>query len=286
MPSPSGLITLTSDFGDGWYTGAMRGAVLGVNPRATLVDLTHAVTPTNVLEGAFALAAACDAFPDGAVHLVVIDPGVGTARGALVIETDRFLFVGPDNGVLALAAPPPARRRARFIENSRYFVPDPSPTFHGRDVFAPVAAHLSLGVDAAEMGPEAPAPRALDLPPVRRTPSGWTGEVILADAFGNLVTNIHPGRLGRETPAPTPEGAWEVWLEGRPIGRLRRTYGDAAPGEALALIGSHGFLEIAVSGGSATSTLAGDAFARVRYAGLRPPRLEVRLDVRGETRTR
>ncbi|MFQ5457895.1 MAG: S-adenosyl-l-methionine hydroxide adenosyltransferase family protein, partial [Myxococcota bacterium] len=140
MPSPSGLITLTTDFGDGWYVGAMKGAALSTSARVVLVDLTHGVPPMNILAGAFALAAGCDAFPDGTVHVAVVDPGVGTGRRAIAIETDRFLFVGPDNGVLTLAAPAARQRRAFLIREPRFFGPARSDTFHGRDIFSPVAA--------------------------------------------------------------------------------------------------------------------------------------------------
>ncbi|MDP3937497.1 MAG: SAM-dependent chlorinase/fluorinase [Deltaproteobacteria bacterium] len=261
MPSTSGLITFTSDFGSGWYAGAMRGAALAVNPRATLVDITHAVSPQNILEGAFALAAGCEAFPDGAVHVAVIDPGVGTARSALVIETARAFFVGPDNGVLTLAAPPAARRAARLLENPRYFRNSPSATFHGRDLFAPVAAHLSLGADPVDFGSPAGAIEELALPPALRDGDGWVGEVLLADCFGNLITNLPGGLLAG------PAGSWEAWLGERPLGPLRRTYGDTQPGEALALVGSHGYVEIAVSGDSAARCL-GEGSVRPQVRGL------------------
>lgn len=257
MPSSSGVITFTTDFGAGWYVGAMKGAALRVNPGATLVDLTHGVSPMNVLEGAFSLAAACSAFPEGAVHVAVIDPGVGTTRRALVIETDRYFFVGPDNGVLTLAAPPPLCRRAFAIENARFFGPERSATFHGRDIFSPVAAHLASGADPAEMGPPAGEPVALGLPEVVCEGEDRLGEIVLRDAFGNLITNIPGDSLkGRSQ--------MEVWLEDRKIGPLRSSYGEVAAGEALALIGSHGYLEIAVSGGSAGRSLGEGPGGKVR----------------------
>jgi S-adenosylmethionine hydrolase len=245
----SSLITFTTDFGSGWYVGAMKGAALRVNPRAALIDISHGVSGMRVLEGAFALAAGCGPFPDGAVHVAVVDPGVGTARRALVLETDRFRFVGPDNGVLTLAAPPAEVRRAFAIEDPRFFVRDPSPTFHGRDVFAPAAAHLTLGVDPSEMGPEAADLVSLAWPDVLREGRDLQGEVLFADGFGNLVTNI-PGDLARGGDA-----APEVYVDGRRLGPIERTYGEVPRGEALALVGSHGFLEIAVHGGSAARKL-------------------------------
>ena len=255
-PRAPSLITLTTDFGGGWYVGAMKGAVLRVNPRAAIVDISHGIAGMNVLEGAFALAAACRAFPDGTVHVAVVDPGVGTARRGLVIETDRFRFVGPDNGVLTLAAPPPAVKRVFAVADKRYFEADPSPTFHGRDVFAPVAAHLTLGVDPAEMGPPASDLVALAWPEMSTEGQTLAGEVLFADSFGNLVTSI-PGDRARAA-----VGA-EVWAGGRRIGPVERTYGEVPRGEPLALVGSHGFLEIAVHGRSARDRLGLSRGARV-----------------------
>lgn len=255
-PRAPSLITFTTDFGGGWYVGAMKGAALRVNPRAAVVDLTHAVAGMNVLEGAFALAAGCRAFPDGTVHVAVVDPGVGTARRGLVIETDRFRFVGPDNGVLTLAAPPTSVKRVFSIEDKRFFEADPSPTFHGRDVFAPAAAHLTLGVDPAEMGPPAADLVGLAWPELSAEGGALAGEVLFADPFGNLVTNI-PGDRARAVP-----GA-EVWADGRRIGPIERTYGEVPRGEPLALVGSHGFVEIAVHGRSARDRLGLSRGARV-----------------------
>jgi len=259
-PQAASLITLTTDFGSGWHVGAMKGALLRVNPRAVIVDCSHGIAGMNVLEGAFALAAACRAFPDGTIHVAVVDPGVGTARRGLVIETDRFRFVGPDNGVLMLAAPPSTVKRVFTIGNPRFFEPDPAPTFHGRDVFAPVAAHLSLGVDPGEMGPPASDLVAPAWPEVSAEGEGVQGEVLFADPFGNLVTNI-PGDRARAA-----KGA-EVFVNGRRIGPIERTYGEVPRGEPLALVGSHGFVEIAVHGRSAREKLGFGRGVRVEVRG-------------------
>jgi S-adenosylmethionine hydrolase len=256
--SASGLITFTSDFGDSWYAGAMKGAALRVNPRATVVDLTHGISAMNVLEGAFALSAGCGAFPDGAVQVAVVDPGVGTSRRGVVVETERFSFVGPDNGLLSLAAPPSRIARAFALEDPRFFHKAPSATFHGRDIFAPAAAHITLGIDAAEMGPPAGDLEPLAIPEVVQGGEGWTGEILFADAFGNCVTNV-PEEIVRLL----PDG--EVWLDDRRIGPLSRTYGEVPRGEALALVGSHGYLEIAVHAGSARERLGPVIGAKVRF---------------------
>ena len=255
-PRAPSLITFTTDFGGGWYVGAMKGAVLRVNPRAAIVDISHGIAGMNVIEGAFGLAAASGAFPEGTVHVAVVDPGVGMARRGLVIETDRFRFVGPDNGVLTLAAPAPSVRRVFAIEDTRFFEADPSPTFHGRDVFAPVAAHLTLGVDPAEMGPPASDLVALAWPRTSTDGEALAGEILFADSFGNLVTNI-PGDRARAA-----AGA-EVWAGGRRIGPIERTYGEVPRGEPVALVGSHGFVEIALHGRSARERLGLARGARV-----------------------
>ena len=255
-PRAPSLITFTTDFGDGWTVGAMKGAALRVNPRATLVDISHGIAGMNVMEGAFALAAACRVFPDGTVHVAVVDPGVGMARRGLVIETGRFRFIGPDNGVLSLAAPAADLKRVFAIEDKRFIAADPFPTFHGRDVFAPAAAHLPLGVDPAEMGPPASDLVALAWPEVSAEGGALAGEVLFADPFGNLVTNIPADQ------ARAAKGA-EVWADGRRIGPLERTYGEVPRGEPLALVGSHGFVEIAVHGRSARDRLGLSRGARV-----------------------
>lgn len=261
MPSapslPPSLITLTTDFGTGWHVGAVKGTILRVNPRAVIVDLTHGITPMNVLEGAFALAAAAGEFPEGTIHVAVVDPGVGTARRGLIVETACFRFVAPDNGLLSLAAPGVSVKRAFTIENPQFFASRPSATFHGRDVFAPVAAHLSLGVDPCEMGPPATDLTVLALPEVVQEGNGWQGEILFADRFGNLVTNVR-GDLAR-----SPRDA-QIWVGDEKIGRLLRTYGEVPPGHALALVGSHGYLEIAVNGGSAREKLGVGPGGKVR----------------------
>jgi S-adenosylmethionine hydrolase len=244
------VITFTTDFGPDWYVGALKGAALSVNPRVTLVDITHAVSPTKILEGAFVLAAGCRDFPAGTVHVAVIDPGVGTDRRGLVVETEKFKFVGPDNGVLSIAAPASRVTRAFVIENRKLFSADPSSTFHGRDIFAPVAAHLSLGVDPSETGRPAGQLRDLSLPEVRHDGAGgWVGEILFFDSFGNAITNV-PGEIARDS------RGWEIRVGKVRIGAVLRTYGDVAVGRALALVGSHGYLEIAERGGSARRTLA------------------------------
>lgn len=210
----------------------MKGVILGICPGATLVDLTHGVSPQQVLEGAYQLARSVEWFPDGTVHLAVVDPGVGGARRAIVAQGRRHRYVAPDNGLLTLAEERDGPFRYHEIEN--FTLPDPSATFHGRDVFAPVAGHLARGVTPSEVGPELGDPVRLELPPEEC--------VLLVDVFGNLITTIRQGR-----PA-------EVEVQGVPI-PVRQSYAEAPPGELLALWGSDGRLEVSVNQGSAAERL-------------------------------
>jgi S-adenosylmethionine hydrolase len=244
------IITLLSDFGTAdAYVAAMKGVILGIAPEARLVDVTHAVPPQDVFAGALALRAAAPWFPAGTVHLAVVDPGVGTAREPIVIETATARFVGPNNGLLTLAARPPWR--VYVCEAPAFRLPDTSATFHGRDVFAPAAAFLAGGAPAAAFGRPLEEERCvrLRLPEPRREGPALVGEVIHVDGFGNLVTSIRAEHLGSAGAGSRIEAGGEV------IMGLSRTYGEAAPGALVALVGSSELLEIAVRDGSAAARL-------------------------------
>jgi S-adenosyl-L-methionine hydrolase (adenosine-forming) len=189
------LITLTTDFGTtDPYVGIMKGVIAGRAPDARVVDVTHGIPAQDVLAGALVLRHAAPYFPPGTVHVVVVDPGVGTARRALCVETAGAVLVGPDNGVLSLAAGG-AVRRIVHLTDRRFFLPDPSATFHGRDVFAPVAAALATGTAPAALGTEVPDMIRLDVPAPSPGPRGIHGQVLYVDGFGNLVTNVPHDRL-------------------------------------------------------------------------------------------
>jgi len=259
------IITLTSDFGlADTYVAAMKGVILSLNPNAVIVDVSHAVRPQRIEQGAFLLEAARPYFPADAIHMAVVDPGVGTERRGLALQTPLGVFVGPDNGTLSPALAEEDRRAAGEgggrvplpggttgveLTNRRYQRLPVSQTFHGRDVFAPAAAHLSLGVALAELG-EAVAD-AFVLPPfrARRRPDGsLAGRVIHIDRFGNLITDVRREDL--------PRGEISVDVRGHRVSGLERTY---AEGMGLtALVGSSGFLEIALPGGSAAAETGGD----------------------------
>jgi S-adenosylmethionine hydrolase len=246
------IITLLTDFGTAdAFVGIMKGVILGINPEVRIVDLTHAVPPQQVLPAALLLRSAVPFFPPQTIHVVVVDPGVGSARRALLIETAHGHLLGPDNGVLSLAAAAMGRRVARHITNEAFFRTPVSQTFHGRDVFAPVAAHLSRGADPQACGPVADAIVELAVPAVQRSPQRLTGEVIYVDRFGNLVTNIDAEAL-----ATFPVRTVSVSINNTQVAGPVGAYAAVAPGTPLAIVGSWGMLEIAVRNGSAADALA------------------------------
>ncbi|MBI5480857.1 MAG: SAM-dependent chlorinase/fluorinase [Deltaproteobacteria bacterium] len=255
-----GIVTLLSDFGTAdAYVAAMRGVMLGVNRALRLVDITHEVVPQDVFGGALVLRHAAPFFPRGTVHLAVVDPGVGGPRAPIVIETALGWFVGPNNGILTLAAPAP--RRAYRLENPAFRRPVLSDTFHGRDLFAPAAAYLACGAPAAAMGPALDEAQVvqLDLPAVRREAGALRGEVIHVDHFGNLITNVFGDYVAEPRPAECC-----VEVGGARICGVRRGYYEVTAGELCAVVGSAGLLEVAVRDGSATARLGLGRGAEVR----------------------
>jgi S-adenosylmethionine hydrolase len=247
---PVRIITLTTDFGArDWFVGTMKGVIAGLNPEATIIDLTHEIPPGDIRTGAFALRASCRFFPKGTVHVVVIDPGVGSARKGIAVKTSRYAFVAPDNGVLSWALGRERIEAAHALENQAYFLHPVSQTFHGRDIFAPVAAHLSLGVSIQKLGPAQEVQR-LAWPEPQQTQTGLHGEILYFDHFGNAITNIESAtlkRLGSET--------LEVHRGVKRLCPVAAFYQAVPPGRPVAVPGSTGFLEIAVNGGSAAEAL-------------------------------
>jgi len=240
------VVTLTSDFGtvDG-YPGAMKGVILSRAPDATVVDITHGIPRHDIAAGAFALANAAPHFPAGTIHVAVVDPGVGGARAAVVVVCDQQIFVGPDNGLLSLVAQAPSR--VFTIESPEFCLPDPSTTFHGRDVFAAAAGHLAAGANPADAGPQVSlvgrlAEQAIESP----TGQGKAGRVVHVDGFGNLITDL---------PAQALPDPLYVTIDGHSIDNLSSTYESVDIGELLAYIGSGNTLEIAVREGSAAQRL-------------------------------
>jgi len=255
----SRIVTLTTDFGTAdSYAAAMKGVILSINPAARLVDLSHELAPHDVVGAALFLADAIRYFPEGTVHLAVVDPGVGTERRAICVRTARSYYVAPDNGVVSLAVRAEQPYETVVLTNTDYHLGErSSATFHGRDIFAPVAAHLSLEIDFHDLGPPAAELVELEMPPVNEPSPGMIdGEIVHVDRFGNLMTNISRQTLldARQKTGITDQPV-VVDVEGTRISGLSRTYGDRAPGELIALWGSTDYLEISVVQGSAADRL-------------------------------
>ena len=254
------LITLTTDFATGSpYVAAMKGVILSINASATLVDLTHAVPPQDVRCAAIVLEDVAERFPAGTIHLIVVDPGVGTERAVVYARIGSQQYVAPDNGVLSRLvrrSPPAAIIR---LENQHYWLPRVSSTFHGRDIFAPAAAHLSLGVDPSLLGPPQEKLVDLDWPPIRALENGVEGSVLWIDGFGNLVTDIRAEQMQ----SPTENCLCSIACNGKEIHGLVRAYGQRPVGTLVALFGSTDRLEIAVVGGSAARALGAAVGDRV-----------------------
>jgi len=249
------IITLTTDFGEAdSYVAAMKGVILSINPAARLVDLSHQIPPQDVLHAALFLAGAVPCFPSGTLHLVVVDPGVGTERALVYAELGKQRLLAPDNGVLTLVERSLGVHRLFRLTESRYWGTNVSSTFHGRDILAPVAAHLSLGISPEALGPALTELHRLEFPEPRVAGTCICGEVIDIDRFGNLITNI-PASLFAEGAGFLAE------VCGR-TARSVRTYGMASSGELVVVVSSSGLLEVAVTQGNAASELGatrGDA---------------------------
>ena len=253
---PRPIITLTTDFGlNDHFVGTVKGAILSIAPDAEIVDVCHSVQAFDILDGALALAQAYSYFPTRTVHMVVVDPGVGSARRPIIASSDKYNFVAPDNGVLSLMYAREERLNVRHVTADHYFLQPLSNTFHGRDIFAPVAAYLAKGVDQEKFGPEitdfvrfnAPKPKPIDAKTIR-------GIVLKVDRFGNLVTNITP----QDAPAlfQTPGPAFKITVGKREVTSFKTNYADGAPNELFAVLGSMGYLEIAANR-AAAAQLAG-----------------------------
>jgi S-adenosyl-L-methionine hydrolase (adenosine-forming) len=260
------LITLTTDFGlNDHFIGTIKGVLLSIVPEATIVDICHFVQAFDVLDGALTIAQAYSYFPAGTIHVVVVDPGVGTARRPIILTAERYKFVAPDNGVLSLIYDREERISVRQVTSEHYFLQPVSNTFHARDIFAPVAGYLAKGVEADRFGEEitdfvrfsAPRPKPAEGNAVR-------GVVLKVDRFGNLITNITP----RDAPSlfeaePPP---FRIVVGKREITEMHTAYAQGAPGEVFGILGSMGFLEIAANRGAAAQILGATKGSDVNLA--------------------
>lgn len=239
------IITLLTDFGE-VYPGIMKGVILSINPQVNIVDITHGVPPQDVRAGAFILQSTVPYYPEECVHVGVVDPGVGSERRPIAVRSGDTLYVGPDNGLLYPAA---GRDAEAYHITNEELVLAPSATFHGRDVFAPVAAHLSRGLPIEEVGPRVRDWTPLDFGEPQIKQDQIMGEIIYADSFGNLITNISQhdaGRVFDHGDHLDVGGEHAVYTS---------TYSDAGVGDLVALIGSHGYFEVGVTNGSAAKLL-------------------------------
>ncbi len=246
------IITLTTDFGlKDSYLGAMKGAILSINPGAVIIDITHLISPGNIIEGALVLTEAYKFFPKGTVHVGVVDPGVGGRRLPVLIETERYSFVGPDNGLFSIALRKEKVRRVVRLSRKEYFLKEISSTFHGRDIFGPAAAHLSLGVDPGKLGDKIASDglKTIEMPMPQKKRGLITGEVVYIDSFGSLLTNIRKEDIFKS------KGELEADINGFYIRGLKKTYSAVEKGTPVVLVGSSGNLEIAVNSGMAAEVL-------------------------------
>jgi S-adenosylmethionine hydrolase len=240
------VITLTSDFGlvDS-YVAQMKGVILTINPTSTIIDITHNIGKFNIQMGAFMLASAASYFPKGTVHVAVVDPGVGTKRRAIVIQTKQAILIGPDNGLLLLAAERQGILGIHELTNPKLRLPEISGTFHGRDVFAPAAAYIEKGVKLERFGPKVDEPVRPEFAQVKHAKDSTLCRVLHIDSFGNIITNVGKAEVPKTEALNVKMDDTQLKL------KLKKTYGETKLNEPLALIGSHGFLEIALNRGNA-----------------------------------
>ncbi len=246
------MLTLTTDFGTTEYVAQMKGAMFSVLPDARIVDVSHEIRPQNILQGAYVLATTVPFYPDGSVHVGVVDPGVGSERRALAIRCQRGWLVGPDNGLLWPAAEALGVRDVREVTNTTYCRQDVRPTFHGRDIFAPVGAHLARAGDDVfeDLGPVVDDPIRLALDEgAGRDGDSWYGVVIHVDHFGNIITNLAEDTLAGMTRGDRYEVRFAE-LEPEAVRRVD-TYSEAGPDELVVLVASSGFLEASMNEDSA-----------------------------------
>lgn len=248
------IITLTTDFGlNDHFVGTLKGVILGITPDVEIVDICHSVQAFDILDGALTIGEAYSYFPSGTIHLVVVDPGVGTARRPIIASADRYHFVAPDNGVLSMIYSREPRLHVHHVTEEHYFLGDVSNTFHARDVFSPVAAYLAKRVNAAKFGAEITDFVRFNTPKPKQDANTLRGVVLKVDRFGNLITNIK----SEDAPLlfkPEPP-SFKITVGKREVTEVRTAYADGAPGEIFAIVGSMGYLEIAANRVSAAQVV-------------------------------
>ena len=247
------IITLTTDYGtNDNLVGVVKGVILKINPEVTIVDITHAVTPFDLLDGALAITSAYPYFPPRTIHVVVVDPGVGTDRRPLLVSGQNQYFIAPDNGVLSGVYEAEQNFIVRHLTSEHYFAQPLSRTFHGRDIFAPVAGWLSKNWQPASMGEEIEDFKRFAMPRPKEADGVLKGVVLRVDGFGNLITNMRADDL---SPESLEKGELKLQVGSHPVTRLVPTFASGKAGEPVAYMGSSGYVEIAVNKGSASKTM-------------------------------
>ena len=256
------LITLTTDFGlKDSYIAEMKAVILSISPNATIIDVTHDIEKFNIRMGAYILALATPYFPKGTIHIAIVDPGVGTLRRPLLIQTKQSFYIGPDNGLLVLAAKNQNIKHIYEVRNPKLMLPQISGTFHGRDVFAPAAAHLANGTPPTEFGPETREITRPEFAKIVRRKNVLVGEVLHIDSFGNIITNLKKTDLEKAN----IKNALTVTLKNVRLKlKLCKAYDEVGPQEPLAVIGSHNLLEISINQGNAANKFRIEAEDKIR----------------------
>jgi S-adenosyl-L-methionine hydrolase (adenosine-forming) len=248
------VVTLITDFGskDG-YVGVMKGVITKINPSVKIIDISNNIESQDVFQAAYVLYSSYAYFPKGTIHVVVVDPGVGSKRKVLCLKTKDYLFLAPDNGVLSFIVAQEEYPSIREITNKELFLPEISDTFHGRDIFAPTAAHLSKGFNYKDLGKRVSKVKEIDLPKPIRSPGGvLTGEIIYVDGFGNLISNINRDIINRLS---EKSGNLVIVVGREKLNKISNSYADVGEKKILAIFGSSGYLEISLNHGSARDVL-------------------------------
>ena len=246
----NGLVTITTDFGtQDIYAGVIKGVIYTMNSYTHIIDITNDIPAHDILNAAFTLVRAYEYFPEGTVHMAVVDPGVGGERMSVAIRTDHYYFVGPDNGIFTMVFQKEPAREIREIKNSPFIRDNISSTFHGRDVFAPCAGALAAGKDFSRIGPRVKSLVDLDYPHAKIDGNVMKGEILTVDSFGNLISNISAGEFNKFA----GNRNIDVYFATDRFDTVRSFYGEVSPGDPLLLFGSSGFLEVSMNGGSAST---------------------------------
>ncbi len=242
------IITLLTDFGlKDHFVGTMKGVIYSINPDAVITDITHEISPQDIFEGSFNLYQSYKYFPHGTVHMAVVDPGVGGERKCIIIKTDRYTYIGPDNGILSLAVQDECDKPDIYeINNKKYLLENVSNTFHGRDIFAPVSAHISAGIEAGDIGKPVSEYNKIEFPKIEEEGASLSARIIFIDKFGNLITNIDNSYVDRIE---------RIELKDIVINNISASYNQDSPDSVIALPGSTNFLEISIYMSNAAKVL-------------------------------